>query len=145
MRACVLGNTHILLWSECLCPLPQIQVEILTPRNDGKFTALVLFLLLCFFPVSFMGFFSSLWPFEVFLCSLILHLWHMEVSRPGSESELRLAAYARATATQDVSPCPRPSPQLTAVLDPLTPLKLGIEPISSWILVGFITLSHIFH
>ena len=36
--------------------------------------------------------------FFLFLCSLGLRPWHMEVPRPGAESELQLPAYTTATA-----------------------------------------------
>ena len=42
----------------------------------------------------------------------------MEVPRPGVESELRLPAYAAAIATWGSEQCLRPTPQLTATLDP---------------------------
>ena len=38
--------------------------------------------------------------FFFFLHFLGLHLWHMEVSRLGNESELQLLAYTTATASQ---------------------------------------------
>ena len=40
---------------------------------------------------------------DLFICFLGLHLPHMEVPRLGTESELQLQAYARATASQDLS------------------------------------------
>ena len=39
----------------------------------------------------------------VLFCFLGLHLWHMEVPRPGVKSELQLPAYATATAMWDLS------------------------------------------
>ena len=49
----------------------------------------------------------------------------MEIPRPGAESELQLLAYATATAMSD----PQPTKD---------PLRMpGIEPESSWMLVGF--------
>ena len=47
-----------------------------------------------------------------------LHLWHMEVARPGVERELQLLAYTTATAVPDPEPRLRPIPQLTAKPDP---------------------------
>ena len=41
--------------------------------------------------------------FIYLFCFLGLHLWHMEVSRLGVQSELQLPAYAIATAMQDLS------------------------------------------
>ena len=71
-------------------------------------------------------------PFFPFLGPL---LWHMEVPRLGIESELQLPAYTTATAMLNLS-CP--TPQLTATLGSLThSVRPGIEPTSSWILVGF--------
>ena len=48
------------------------------------------------------------WCIRVFVSLFVFaflgpHLWHMEVSRLGVESELQLWAYATATATQDLS------------------------------------------
>ena len=43
-----------------------------------------------------------------------LHLWHMEVPRPGVELELQLPDYSIATAMPDL----RPTPQLMAMPDP---------------------------
>ena len=40
-------------------------------------------------------------PLFVFFVFLGLHLWHMEVPRPGVQSELLLLAYTTATATPD--------------------------------------------
>ena len=44
-------------------------------------------------------------------------VWHMKVPRLGVESELKLLAYTTTTATRNPS-CVRPTPQLTAMLDP---------------------------
>ena len=51
---------------------------------------------------------------------------HMEVPRLGVESELQPPAYARATATQDLSRGLQPTPQLTAVpnLNPLSKARV---------------------
>ena len=49
------------------------------------------------------------------------YLWHMEFPRLGVESELQPQAFTTATATPDLCP------------------TSGIEPASSWILVGFVT------
>ena len=43
----------------------------------------------------------------------------MEGPRQGVKSELQLLAYTTATATQDPEPSLRPTPQLTAMPDPL--------------------------
>ena len=39
----------------------------------------------------------------LFLSILRLHLWHMEISRPGVKSELQLPVHTTATATRDPS------------------------------------------
>ena len=53
---------------------------------------------------GFLSFFLSLFIY-LFLLILGLHLWHMEVPRPGIQSELQLPAYGtvKATAMGDVS------------------------------------------
>ena len=61
-----------------------------------------------------------------FVAFLGPNLWHMEVPRPGVESELQLLAYTTATAHSNAK-------SLTHWAKP------GIEPTSSWILVSFIT------
>ena len=60
----------------------------------------------------------------------------MEVPRLGVESELQLPAYTTAVVTPDPSPL-QPIPQLTATPDPWA--RPGIEPETSWFLVGFIS------
>ena len=72
------------------------------------------FVLFCFFSV-FLG----------------LHLRHMEVSRPGIESEFLLQAYARATAMPDLNI--HHSSQQCWIFNP------GIEPMSSWMLVRLVS------
>ena len=69
---------------------------------------------------------------------LWLCLCHMEVPRLRVELELQLLAYTTGTATQDLShvydlQC---SSQQCRILNPL---RAGIEPMSSWILVRFVT------
>ena len=39
----------------------------------------------------------------IYFVFLGLHLWHMEVPRPGIKSELQLLAYATATVMQDLN------------------------------------------
>ena len=76
-----------------------------------------------------------------FVCFLGLHSQHVEVPRLGVQSELQLPAYATATATQD----PRRhvcnlhhSSQQHQILNPLSHwARAGIEPTTSWFLVGF--------
>ena len=64
---------------------------------------LTLFLSFLFFPFlpSFFSFFRLLVHSSFFF--LGLHMQHMEVPRPGAESELQLLAYATATAPSDPS------------------------------------------
>ena len=47
--------------------------------------------------------FSRNQDFLFFLLSVLPHLWHMEVTGLGTESELQLLAYAIATSTPDLS------------------------------------------
>ena len=55
-----------------------------------------------------------------------LHPWHKRVSRIGVKLELSLSAYTTATATP--------------ILNPLSEAKdQTIEPVSLWILLGFVT------
>ena len=81
-------------------------------------------------------FFSSSFFFLVFLGP---HPWHMEVPRLGVKSELQLVAYATAIAMPDPSHICNlhHSSWQRRLLNP--PSKAGIEPASSWILVGFVT------
>jgi len=71
----------------------------------------------------------------LFVCYLRPHLQHMEFPRIGVESELYLMVYTAATAM----------PYLSCVCDPHHSswqcwiLKHQIEPVSSWIPVGFVT------
>ena len=75
--------------------------------------------------------------FFFFFCFLGPHPQHMEVTRLGVESEMQLQACGTATTTQDLSLIFElyHSSQQRRILHPLT----GIEPTSSWILVGFVT------
>ena len=66
-----------------------------------------------------------------------LHLWHMEVPRPGVKSELQLLAYT--TATQDLSHICNLHHSSGNTRSLTHWARLGIEPTSSWILSGFIT------
>ena len=70
---------------------------------------------------------------------LELHPWHMEVPRLGAESELQLPAYVTAAAMQDSS-CIcnllHSSGNTTSLTHWTRP---GVEAVSSWILVRFIT------
>ena len=77
--------------------------------------------------------------FFLFFCFLGLHLQHMKVPRLGVELELKLPAYAAATAMLDPSSiCNlRCSLQQHWILNPLS--KARGEPVSSLIEVGSIT------
>ena len=77
--------------------------------------------------------------FFFFFFFLGLHLWHMEVPRLGVESELQLTAYTTATAMPDLS-CIWKLHHRSWQLDSLTHwVRPWFEPISSWILVRFLT------
>ena len=75
----------------------------------------------------------------LFFCFLGPYLWHAEVPRLGVKSELQLLAYTIATAMQD--------PRCTCALHHsygnarslIHSARPGIEPASSWMLVGFLT------
>jgi len=69
----------------------------------------------------------------MYLFFFFFGLQHMEVPRLGAKSELQLQAYGTAIAMLDPS---HGLPQHW-ILNPLS--KTGIEPASSWILVGFLT------
>ena len=73
------------------------------------------------------------------LVILELPLQHMEIPRLKVKLELQLQAYTTATATCDPSHvCDlHHSSQQHQILNPLR--RPGIEPASSWILVGFVT------
>ena len=60
---------------------------------------------------------SCFFLFVFLFCFLGLHLWHMEVPRLGTESELQLQAYATATAMQGSEPLLQPVLQLVAIPD----------------------------
>ena len=76
--------------------------------------------------------------FYLFFVFLGLHLKHMEVPRLGIKLELQPPAYTTATATQDLSQVCNlhHSSQQHWILNPLS--RPGIEPATSWFLVGFI-------
>ena len=57
---------------------------------------------------SFFSFFVFLGPY----------LWHMEVPRLEVESELQLPGYNHSHSNTESEQCLRPTPQLTAILDP---------------------------
>ena len=78
-------------------------------------------------------------PFYLFIFFLLFRAapGHMEVPRLGVKSELWLLAYTMATGMQDLSHvC---DPHRTSWQCKTYWARLGIEPMSSWILVRFIT------
>ena len=77
--------------------------------------------------------------FFFFFCLLGLHPWHMEVPMLWVKSELQLLACTTATATwiQATSTTyPRAHGNAGSLIHEARP---GIEPASSWILVGFVS------
>ena len=108
-------------------------VIIFVTLYSQVFSDFVLYLLTCL-PIYLgpIAFFMSLLPFFFFLVFLGPYLQHMEVPRPGVELELQMSAYTTATATQDLS-CICKTGSLAHWARP------GIEPASSWILVGFVS------
>ena len=76
--------------------------------------------------------------FNLIFCFLGLHLQHMEVPRLGIELELQLLVCTTATEMPDPSCICNlyHSSQPCQILNPLRP---GVKPTSSWILVGFVT------
>ena len=87
---------------------------------------------------------SSTWPLLFFSggggCT---HPWNMEVPRLGVESQLQLLAYATATAISDLSCVCDLQHSSWQMLDPLThSARPGIEPVSSWMLVRFVSTEH---
>ena len=80
------------------------------------------------------------WSKRIYLFIFLgLHPRHMEVSRLGVELELQLPAYTTATATLDPSHiCDlHHSSRQCQILNPLS--KARDQPVSSWILAGFVT------
>ena len=78
--------------------------------------------------------------FHIWLFSFLgLHLWHMEVSRLGIESELQLLAHTTATATLDLNHIFNLHCRLGHTGSWTHWARPGIEPMSSWILLGFLT------
>ena len=77
--------------------------------------------------------------FFFFFCFLEPYLQHMEVPRLGVHSELQLLAYATATAMPDLSQVfdLHHSSQQRQIL--IHGARLGMEPESLWILVGFVS------
>ena len=75
----------------------------------------------------------------IWFCFLGPHLWHVEVPRPGVESELQLPAYPTATATWDLSSVcdPHHSSWQCQVLNPPSQARDWIHILmdTSWILL----------
>ena len=87
------------------------------------------------FPFSWVNFILFLFFFFFFL--LGLHVWHMEVPRLKVELELQLSACAIATATPDPS-CVYDLYHSSGQHQTHWAWP-GIEPVSSWIIVWFVT------
>ena len=108
------------------------------PLSHNGNSCLFLFL---FYFISFYLFYFILLYFILFyfiLCFIGPFLWYMEVPKLGVESELQLLAYTTATATWDPSSICDPYHRSWQCRIP-DPLRPGIEPTSSWILVRFIS------
>ena len=88
---------------------------------------------------------GKIYLFFFFFCFCFFlgpHWQHMEVPRLGAEWELQLQAYTTATATPDPScVCDlHHSSRQCQILNPLSKgSNSGMDPVSSWILVGFVT------
>ena len=74
-------------------------------------------------------------------CFLGLHLWHMEFFKLGVKAELQLPTNTTATTTRDPGHVcePHDSSWHTRSLAHTHCARPGIEPTSSWILVGFVS------
>ena len=67
------------------------------------------------------------------------HPWHMEAPRLGVHSELQLPAYATATATPDQAASGTYTTAQGTAGSSTHCVRPAIKPISSWILVGFVS------
>ena len=104
----------------------RIPKEVLFPKMKSKIQS-----------KQFQRFMETQHYFSFFFLGLCL--WHMEVPKLEVELELQLLAYTTATATRDpshVHDLHHSSGQLQ-ILHPLR--RPGIKPMSSWILVTFVT------
>ena len=103
-----------------------------TPRDPFKLNlSQLLFIISKFYIVLYFLFFI--------FAFLEPHPWHMEVPRLGAESELQPLAYASATAMSDLS-CVcnlHQSSRQHWILNHWA--RPGIEPVSSWIVVRFVS------
>ena len=70
-------------------------------------------------------------------CLFVCSLFRAEVSRVGVQLELQLSAYTTARATQDLSPSTTDPTAQGNAWSQTHWARPGIEPTSSWILVGF--------
>ena len=77
-----------------------------------------------------------------FFLFLGLHAWHMEVPSLGVELELHLLAYTIATANQVQARSATYTIAHSNAGSLTHWVRPGIEPVSSWILVRFVSLSH---
>ena len=94
----------------------------------------------CFcFVLFFLSFFYFFIFYFLFFVLLGPHLWHMEITRLGDESESEPCLHHSHSNARS-EPHLWSTPQLVAMLDPLTHwASPGIKPTPSWILVGFLT------
>ena len=77
--------------------------------------------------------------FFFFFCFLGPHSQYVEVPRLGDELELQLPADSMATATWDLSHSATYTTAYGNARSPTHWARPGIEPMSSWILVGFVS------
>ena len=95
----------------------------------------------CLFPLyDHMQTFKTMpYSLSLFFSFLGLHLWHMEVPRPGVEWELQLPGYTIATATQDPSSCATYTTAQSNARSLTHWARPGMEPATSWFPVGFVS------
>ena len=82
---------------------------------------------------------EHLFMYLFFFSFLGQHLWHKEFPRLGVELEMKLPAYATATATWDLSHIYDLDTACSNTRSLTHWERAGIEPTSSWTLVGFLT------
>ena len=116
----------------CAYDIPNLPVSLLLhPHNPANVSHMVTIrLILIYLNLSLF--------FVLSFCLLGRYLQHMEAPMLGVQSELQLPAYARATAMWDLSRVcniHHSSQQQHQILNPLSKAR---EPVSSWMLVGFV-------
>ena len=103
-----------------------LSVLLIFSKNN-ELSIAVFFFFYIFLSFFFFSFF--------FFCFLGPHPWHMKVHRVRVELDLQLPAYTTTIAVGESHPSLQPTPQLTAMPDPLNHwARPGIEPESSWML-----------